>query len=67
MLLYSAWIENLSERSGEKIGLFGCKEEEVTGWIKRHNDDRHNLYSSPDTVGVISTRRMVYSSHEGDK
>jgi hypothetical protein len=28
-----------------------------------HNDELHNLYSSPNTVGVIKSRRMRWVGH----
>jgi hypothetical protein len=40
-------------------GLFGPKRDEVTGeWRKRYNEEPHNLYSSPNIVLVIKSRRM---------
>jgi hypothetical protein len=33
--------------------IFGPKRDEVTGeWRKLHNEELHNLYSSPDTVSL---------------
>jgi hypothetical protein len=36
----------------------GLGEEVQGGWIKFHFDGLHNLYFSPDIVGVIQSRRM---------
>jgi hypothetical protein len=34
-------------------GIFGPKKDEVTGeWRKLHNEELHNLYSSPDIIGT---------------
>jgi hypothetical protein len=34
--------------------IFGPKRDEVTGkWRKLHNEERHDLYSSPNIVRVI--------------
>jgi hypothetical protein len=38
---------------------FGPRREEVTGgWRKLHNEELHNLYSSPDVIRKIKQRRM---------
>jgi hypothetical protein len=35
------------------------KRDEVTGdWKKLHNEELHNLYSSPDIIRMIKSRRM---------
>jgi hypothetical protein len=39
--------------------IFGPKRNEVTGeWKKLHNEELHNLYSSPNTIRQIKSRRM---------
>jgi hypothetical protein len=38
--------------------IFGPKREEDGQWRKLHNDELHNLYSSPNIVRVIKSRRM---------
>ena len=39
--------------------IFGPKRDEVTGeWRKLHNEELNNLYSSPNIVWVIKSRRM---------
>jgi hypothetical protein len=38
--------------------IFGPKREEDGSWRKLHNDKLHSLYSSPNTVRVIKSRRM---------
>jgi hypothetical protein len=45
-------------------GIFGSKEDEVTeGWRKLHNDELHNLYSSPSIIRMIKSRRMKCARH----
>jgi hypothetical protein len=40
-------------------GMFEHKGDEVTGeWRKLHNGDLHNLYSSPDIIRQIKSRRI---------
>jgi hypothetical protein len=44
--------------------IFGPKRDEVTGvWRKLHNDELHNLYSSPDIIRMIKSRRMRWAGH----
>jgi hypothetical protein len=45
-------------------GLFGPKGDEVTGeWRKLHSRELHNLYSSPDIIRQIKSRRMRWAGH----
>jgi hypothetical protein len=44
--------------------IFGQKRDEMTGdWRKLHNEELHNLYSSPNIIGMITSRRMRWSGH----
>jgi hypothetical protein len=44
--------------------LFGSKRDEVTGgWRKLHNEELHNLYSSPSIIRMIKSRRMRWTRH----
>jgi hypothetical protein len=43
--------------------IFGPRREEDGSWRKFHNDELHNLYSSPNIVGVITSRRMKWAGH----
>jgi hypothetical protein len=39
--------------------IFGPERDEVTGgWRKLHNEELHGLYSSPNIIRVIKSRRM---------
>jgi hypothetical protein len=39
--------------------IFGPKIDEVTGgWRKVHNEERYNLYSSPNIIRMTKPRRM---------
>jgi hypothetical protein len=44
--------------------IFGLKRNEVTGeWRKLHNEELHNLYSSPDIIRQVKLRQMRWAGH----
>jgi hypothetical protein len=44
--------------------IFGPKRDGVTGgWRKLHNEELHNLYSSPSIIRIIKARRMRWAGH----
>jgi hypothetical protein len=43
--------------------ILGPKREEDGSWRKLHNDELHNLYSSPNIVRVIKSRRIRWVGH----
>jgi hypothetical protein len=43
--------------------VFGPKREEDGSWRKLHNDELHSLYSSPNIVRTIKSRRMRWVGH----
>jgi hypothetical protein len=43
--------------------LFGPKREEDGSRRKLHNDELHSLYSSPNIVGVVKSRKMRWAGH----
>jgi hypothetical protein len=47
-----------------RVLRFGPKGDEVTGgWRKLHNEELHNLYSSPSIIRMIKSRRMRWAGH----
>ncbi|KAJ4435415.1 hypothetical protein ANN_18030 [Periplaneta americana] len=57
-----------SEKWGEKYTsvrkIFGAKRDEVTGeWRKLHNTELHALYSSPDIIRNLKSRRLRWAGH----
>jgi hypothetical protein len=43
--------------------IFGPKREEDGSWRKLYNDELHSLYSAPNIVRVIKSRRMRWAEH----
>jgi hypothetical protein len=44
--------------------IFGPKRDEVTGeWRKLHSEELHNLYSFPDIIRQITSRRLRWTGH----
>jgi hypothetical protein len=59
-------------REGHRLRIFqnsvlrkicGPKREKDGSWRKLHNDEHHSLYSSPNIVKVIKSRRMRWAGH----
>jgi hypothetical protein len=45
-------------------GIFGLKLDEITGECRKlHNGEIRNLYSSPDIIRQIKSRRMRWAGH----
>ena len=45
-------------------GIFGPKRDGVIGeWRKLHNEELNDLYSSPNIVRVVKSRRMKWAGH----
>jgi hypothetical protein len=45
------------------LRIFGPKRKKDELWRKLHNNESHNLYSSPNIVRVIKLRRMRWEGH----
>jgi hypothetical protein len=44
--------------------IFGPRRDEVMGdWRKLHNDELHNLYSSPKIIRMIKSRGIRWAGH----
>jgi len=44
--------------------IFGPRRDEIAGeWKKLHNEELNNLYSSPNIVRVMKSRRMRWAKH----
>jgi hypothetical protein len=46
------------------LRIFGPKRDGVAGgWRKLHNEELHNLYTSPSIIRIIKSRRMRWAGH----
>jgi hypothetical protein len=46
------------------LRISGPKRDDVTGdWRKVHNEELHNLYSSPNIIRMIKSRRVRWTGH----
>ena len=44
--------------------IFGAKKDEITGeWRKLHNAELHALYSSPNVIRCLKSRRLRWAGH----
>ena len=66
-----AWSLTLREKAKLRVfenmvlmRIFGTRRDEVTGeWRRLHNKELNDLYSSPNIVRVITSRRMRWAGH----
>ena len=73
VVLYGCETLSLTLREERRLRVFenrvlrwicGPKRDEVTGeWTKLHNEELNNMYSSPNIVRVIKSRRMRWARH----
>jgi hypothetical protein len=60
--------ENRLGKLGNRVlrRIFGHKRSEVIGgWRKLHNEELHNLYSSPSIIRMNKSRRVKWAEHAG--
>jgi hypothetical protein len=73
VVLYGCETWSLTLREEHRLGvfenrmlrrIFGPKRDEVTGeWRKLHNEELHDLYSSPSIITIMKARRMRWTGH----
>jgi hypothetical protein len=65
------WSQTVREEHKPRVSenrvlrrIFGQERDGVKGgWRKLHNEDLHNLYSSPSINRIIKSRRMRWAGH----
>jgi hypothetical protein len=57
----------VSDIKGSVLGrIFGPKRDAATGkWRKLHNEELHDLYSSPSIIRIMKARRMKLAGYVG--
>jgi hypothetical protein len=68
VVLFGCGALSLTLNSEHRLGVFENRvlrriflperEEVGTGWRKLHNEELHNLYTSPNIIRVINSRRI---------
>jgi hypothetical protein len=54
----------LTNGAEQHILVFGHKREDVTGiWRKLLHEEFHNLYTSPDIITMIKSRKVRWTEH----
>jgi len=61
-LIYSNRLKVFENRVLRRV--FGPRRDELTGeWRKLHNEELRDLYSLPNIVRVVKSRRMGWAEH----
>ncbi|KAJ4430607.1 hypothetical protein ANN_19195 [Periplaneta americana] len=64
VVLYGCETWTITLREEHRLRVFGAKRDEVTGeWKKLRNTELHALYSSPDIIRNIKSRRLRGAGH----
>jgi hypothetical protein len=73
VVLYGCETWSLALREEHRLGvfenrslrrIFGPRRDDVTGeWRKLHNEELHDLYSSPSTIRIMKVRRMGWAGN----
>jgi hypothetical protein len=67
VVLYGCETWSLTLREEQRLRvlrIFGPKRDEVTGGRRElHNEEIHNVYSSPSIIRMIKSRRMRWAEH----
>jgi hypothetical protein len=63
VVLYGCETWSLTVREEHKLRVFEENIWTKDGWRKLHNEELHNLYSSPGIIRIRKSRRMRWAGH----
>jgi hypothetical protein len=60
---YKYFGTTVTNKSLIEENIWTKRNEVMSGWRKPHNEELHNLYSSPSIIRMIKSRRMKWVGH----
>jgi hypothetical protein len=73
VVLYGCVTWSLTVRENQSVGVFKNSvlrtifelkgDEVIIRWRKLHNEDLHKLYSPPNIIRMMKSRRMIWEGH----